>query len=209
MADTIAIPERLRVYHQIRHRAVEQYLVRLKWATLDRTERLAPGLRAYLNSQARSGARAPCRRIVMPVFPSVEWFNALKDIVNVDPAFRQLGTVDAVVGVKAGGKIIELTFEAFECTTVREATDDDLRDMDFWLEQPDDNWRDMLENIKKNGAADLSHTLNTIDLSLKDGFAQSHDGYRRDAFYRFNQSIQDFFNASAKMDTTFAAAAAV
>ena len=28
----------------------------------------------------------------------------------------------------------------------------------------------MLENIKKNGAADLSHTLNTIDLSMPGRF---------------------------------------
>ncbi len=145
----------------------------------------------------------------MPVFPSVEWFDTIKDMVNQDPAFRQLGTVDCVIGVKVGGKIYELTFEAFECTNVREAGENDLRDMDFWLEQPYDSWKDMIENIKKHGAADLLHTLNTIDLSLPEGFARSHDGYRRDAFYRFNQSIQDFFNASAKIDTSFAEPAAV
>jgi hypothetical protein len=145
----------------------------------------------------------------MPVFPSVEWFNAIKDLVNNDPAFRQLGTVDAVTGVKVGGKIFEITFEAFECTNVREVSENDLRDMDFWLEQPYDGWKEMLENIKKHGAADLTHTLNTIDLSIPEGLARSHDGYRRDAFYRFNQSIQDFFNASAKIDTKFATPEAV
>jgi hypothetical protein len=142
-------------------------------------------------------------------FPSVEWFNAICGLVNGDPDFRQLGTVDAVVGVKVGAKIFELTFEAFECTNVREAGEDDLRDMDFWLEQPYDGWKEMLENIKKNGHADLSHTLNTIDLSMPEGFARSNDGYRRDAFYRFNQSLQDFFNASAKVETKFASAEAV
>ena len=145
----------------------------------------------------------------MPTFPSVEWFNAIKDIVNSDPNFRQLGTVDAVVGVKVENKIYQLTFEAFECTNVREASESDLRDMDFWLEQPYDLWKDMLDNIKKHGAADLSHTLNTIDLNIPEGFARSNDGYRRDAFYRFNQSIQDFFNASAKIDTQYAPAEAV
>ena len=145
----------------------------------------------------------------MPTFPSVEWFNAVKDIVNNDPNFRQLGTVDTVAGVKVGNKIYELTFEAFECTNVREVADKDLRDMDFWLEQPYDQWKDMLENIKKHGAADLSHTLNTVDLNAPEGFARSFDGYRRDAFYRFNQSLQDFFNASAKIDTQFAAPEAV
>jgi hypothetical protein len=145
----------------------------------------------------------------MPVFPSVEWFNAIKDIVNADPAFRQLGTVDAVVGVKVGSKIFELTFEAFECTNVREAGENDLRDMDFWLEQSYDAWKEMIGNIRQHGAADLSHTLNTIDLNIPEGFARSHDGYRRDAFYRFNQSIQDFFNAAAKIDTQFAPMEAV
>lgn len=145
----------------------------------------------------------------MPTFPSQEWFGAIKDIVNNDPAFRQLGTIDSVVGVKVGSKIYELTFEAFECTGIREASENDLRDMDFWLEQPYEKWREMLQNIKHNGAADLSHTLNTIDLSMPEGFARSNDGYRRDAFYRFNQSLQDFFNASAKIDTQFAEPAAV
>ena len=145
----------------------------------------------------------------MPSFPSVEWFNALKDLVNKDPEFRALGTVDSVLGVKVGNKIFELTFDAFECMNVREASENDLRDMDFWLEQPYDNWKDMIENIKKHGKADLTHTLNTIDLSIPEGLARAHDGYRRDAFYRFNQSIQDYFNASAKIDTQFLAEAAV
>jgi hypothetical protein len=145
----------------------------------------------------------------MPVFPSTEWFDAVKNIVNQDPAFRQVGTIDTTVGVKVGAKIFELTFEAFECTNVREASESDLRDMDFWLEMPYEQWKEMIENIKQNGHSDLQHTLNTIDLSMPEGFARSHDGYRRDAFYRFNQSLQDFFNASAKIDTQFAAPEAV
>ena len=145
----------------------------------------------------------------MPTFPSTDWFTAIKDIVNNDPKYRQLGTVDAVVGIKVGGKLYELTFEAFEVTGVREAAEKDLRDMDFWLEQSYDQWKDMIENIKKNGHADLTHTLNTIDLSMPEGFAKAHDGYRRDAFYRFNQSLQDFFNASAKISTEYASLEAV
>lgn len=145
----------------------------------------------------------------MPTFPSVEWFNAVKDLVNADPNFRQLGTIDTVAGVKVDAKVFELTFEAFECTGVREVNENALRDMDFWLELPYDGWKDLLQNIKQHGAADLAHTLNTIDLKTQDGFARSHDGYRIDAFHRFNQSLQDFFNASAKIDTQFAAPEAV
>ncbi|HYM16315.1 MAG TPA: hypothetical protein VEZ14_12220 [Dehalococcoidia bacterium] len=44
------IGEGLRIYDAMRRRHVEQYLARLKWATLDRADRLAPGLRAYIGS---------------------------------------------------------------------------------------------------------------------------------------------------------------
>jgi hypothetical protein len=143
----------------------------------------------------------------MPKFPSVDWFNAVRELVNKDEAFRRLGTVDARVGVKAGDALYELTFEAFECVGAREIQETELRDLDFWLEQSPDEWREMLENIKQHGSADLKHTLNTIDLSTPEGFARSHDGYRRDAFYRFNQSLQHFFDSSAKIDTQFAVGA--
>ena len=143
----------------------------------------------------------------MPKFPSVEWFDTIREMANSDEAFRRLGTVDARVGIKVGDKLYELTFEAFECEAAREIEERELRDLDFWLEQSPDEWRDMIENIKKNGSADLSHTLNTIDLTLPEGFAKSFDGYRRDAFYRFNQSLQHFFDISSKIETQFAVSA--
>jgi len=42
------IEEGLGTYRQMRARGVQQYLARLRWATLDRRERLNPGLRAYI-----------------------------------------------------------------------------------------------------------------------------------------------------------------
>jgi hypothetical protein len=44
------IRDGLAIYGQMRKRAVEQYLARLKWATLDRRERLHPGLKACLEN---------------------------------------------------------------------------------------------------------------------------------------------------------------
>jgi len=143
----------------------------------------------------------------MPKFPSVDWFDTVRNMVNADEAFRRLGTVDARVGMKIGDVLYEVTFEAFECTGVKEVDENTLRELDFWLEQTPEEWRDMIENIKTHGAADLSHTLNTIDLTNPEGFAKSYDGYKRDAFYRFNQSLQHFFDSSAKIDTQFAVGA--
>jgi hypothetical protein len=71
-------------------------------------------------------------------------------------------------------------------------------------EQPPEQWREMIENIKKNGKADITHTLNTIDLNMPQGLARGNDGYKVDFFYRFNQSLQDFFDTSAQIETTFA-----
>ncbi len=138
-------------------------------------------------------------------FPSVQWFEAIRNLVNGDPEFKKLGTCDATMGIKVSdtSKMFLLTFEAFECTGVREATQADLDASDFYLEMEMAAWKDMLTNIKKHGAADLDHTLNTIDMSRPTQLAQAKDEYRRDLFYRFNQTFQDFFNASAKIDTAF------
>lgn len=138
-------------------------------------------------------------------FPSVEWFDAIRDIVNNDDNFKKLGTCDAEMGIKVSdtGEIFLLTFEAFECTAARPATQADLDQSDFYLEMEKSAWKEMLDNIKKNGAADLDHTLNTIDMARPEQLAQSKDEYRRDLFYRFNQTFQDFFNASSKIETKF------
>lgn len=140
----------------------------------------------------------------MPVFPSVEWFQAIRDIVNKDERFRHFGTVDARIGVRVGDKAYELVFEAFECASVREIGVEGLEDCDFYLEQPPEQWREMVENIRQNGKADITHTLNTIDLNMPQGLARGSDGYKIDLFYRFNQSLQDFFDTSARIDTTYA-----
>jgi hypothetical protein len=46
------IDEGLRRYKEMRAYFVRQYLERLKWATLERAERLHPGLKAFTNNQA-------------------------------------------------------------------------------------------------------------------------------------------------------------
>jgi len=139
-------------------------------------------------------------------FPSVDWFNAIRRIVNSDDGYRHIGTCDSLVGIKIPDlqKNYLLTFEAFEVADVREASEADVDNADFWLEASYERWKEMIQNIKQNGKADLHHTLNTIDVEDPEGFARSRDGYKRDAFYRFNQTFQYFFDISARIDTKFA-----
>lgn len=139
------------------------------------------------------------------VFPSVEWFQALQQLVNVDPEFRRLGSIDAAMGVKVGSKVFVVVFEAFECTEVRDGSEADLDDLDFYLELSEADWRELVENTKANGGADRRHTLNTLDLTANDGLAQNATGdqLRGDIFFRVNESLQYFFDQAAKLETEF------
>ncbi len=139
------------------------------------------------------------------VFPSLEWFEAVRALVNEDTTFRSLGSIDTQMGVKSGSDIFVMTFQAFACVAVRAGTDDDLFELDFYLDMPPETWREMLTNIKENGTADHQHTLNTLDLRLPDGLSSNATGdqFKADMFFRYNESLQQFFNLSGQLDTVF------
>jgi hypothetical protein len=139
----------------------------------------------------------------MPVFPSVDWFQAIADLVNKDPDFKHHGMVDATMGVEVGDRYFAITFDGYEVTNVEEIDAARAAELDFTLVQSPAQWRAMLENIKQHGQAELEYTLNSLDLATPEEFARADDYYRRDLFYRYNQSFQHFFDASAKIDTRF------
>lgn len=144
------------------------------------------------------------------LFPSLEWFQALQQLANADETFRRLGSIDASIGVKIGGEVFLITFEAFRCTDVKPGADDDLFELDFFLEMEEDLWQDMVANIKTHGGADLEHTLNTLDLRLPGGISANATGdqFQADFFFRYNESLQRFFDLSAQLQTTFRDSAA-
>lgn len=145
--------------------------------------------------------------VTTPVrFPSVAWFEALNDHCNQQDLFRKkrAGACFATFAIKVGSEIFEITFDGFVVTNVRTVDEAALADADFWLEQTPEAWKAMLQSIKERGRAEGDYTLNSLDLLAPDDFARSHDGHRRDAFYRFNQSFQDYFDASAALDTEYA-----
>jgi len=141
------------------------------------------------------------------LFPSVEWFDRVRQVFNTDDRFRGGGggMCNALVGLKVGPKSYLVTFEGQECSDATEATERDLAAADFYLEMAPQEWREMIENIHSNGHADLHHTINTLDLDREGGISHSLHGdqYREDLFFRYNQTIQYFFDASARVDTQF------
>ena len=140
----------------------------------------------------------------MPAFPSVDWFEALRDRVLDDPEWRAFGMMDCAMGVNVGERTIKVVFDGFEIPEIADVSAaPDEADLDFTLVMAEDRWREMIENIQSNGHADLHHTLNTIDLESPEELAKGEDYNRRDLFYRFNQTLQDFFDASSSLETTF------
>ena len=137
------------------------------------------------------------------VFPSLAWFEELRRLVNDDPAYRQIGTVDASMGVKVGDEVFVVAFEAFECSSVRSGNEYDLINVDFFIEMESDAWKAMLENIRANGGAEAGQTLVSLDMLNEISNNATGDQLRADMFFRYNQSLQHFFDLSANLETTF------
>ena len=144
----------------------------------------------------------------MPAFPSVEWFKTAADLLNKSDSFKRLGTCDSEMGVQVGDEIFELDFEAFEVRDVKKIDQARADQLDFVLVQSPEAWKAMLDDIKANGRATHEFTLNSLDLRSDTEFAKGKDYHRRDAFYRFNQTFQEYFDMAAKVETTFPAGVA-
>jgi hypothetical protein len=143
----------------------------------------------------------------VPVFPSTEWFQAVREVYNSDESLHSGGggACDTTAGFKVGNDRYIIVFEGHDCADIHAADESEWNDTDFIIEMQEDLWRDMVANVQANGKADLDHTLNSIDLMQDESIAYSpiDDQYRQDLFYRYNQNFQDFFDASARVETTF------
>ena len=73
----------------------------------------------------------------------------------------------------------------------------------FLLEASLDTWREMIENIQTHGAPDLKHTLNYLTFPDDPMLVSSPDQLQIDAFYRYNQSLQRFFNGAAQVAISY------
>jgi hypothetical protein len=142
----------------------------------------------------------------MPVFPSTEWLEAVASLARDDETYRKFGRVDALAGLKVGDRAFRLNFDVFDIRDVIEIAPSELSEVDFYLDMTPEQWRAMIESTRTEGHAGLEYTLNTLDLKLPDGLHQNtaDDGYKADKFFRFNESLQRFFDLSAGVETTFA-----
>ncbi len=145
----------------------------------------------------------------MPVnFPSTDYFDALKaQMVAAQEHFSRLGFIDTTfaVSVANNGKTHNyvLEFEVFELKKVSEVPAIDLKKVDFSIEGDAKVWREMIENIKRNGQADTHHDINTLAHFGEQLKIQYDDPDGHDKLYRFMESIQEFFDLSSKLEVSF------
>jgi hypothetical protein len=143
-------------------------------------------------------------------FPSQQWFEALGgQMVEKGDEFRGFGPIDCTMVVKVGGpggcQLIEVVFEAFGVRSVRSLESlADAKPDHFVIEAPLEVWQEMLDNIRANGGPDLEHTLNFLTFPDDPMLVTGPDQLQTDAFYRYNESLQRFFNGASSLATSYA-----
>lgn len=146
-------------------------------------------------------------------FPSLAWFHRLAHVMNANRARQeQLGYVDCVAqftvidgGLEGTPFAVQVTFEEFEALDVCVARPADDGRADFALEGSLATWRAMIESIAAGGGRpDLEQTLNRLSHFGTPMRVVADDPLRRDLFFRYNQSLQEFVNAAATFTTRFA-----
>lgn len=155
---------------------------------------------------------AVAENVVTAPFPAVEWFAQLATFMREDRARQeQLGYIDCVAGFvvsEATGdgfaRHFHVTFEEFEATDVREVDAAQAGEADFALVAPLAVWREMIESIATGGGRPaLEQTLNRLSHMGTPMKLDAADPVKADLYFRYNQSLQEFFNASARMHTRF------
>src|SRR5437868_11493157 len=144
----------------------------------------------------------------MPIiFPSEPFFQALATaMAGAHERFRGLGFFDATIGIRVlpddGGaeRLFVLAFEVFECTLAEEVPNFTPFRVDFVLEGKLAVWREMFENIRANGGADVAHSINTLTHFGEQLTLRYDDPDGHDKLYRFAESIQQFFDLAATLD---------
>jgi hypothetical protein len=141
-------------------------------------------------------------------FPSTDYFNALKEQMTANlERFRRLGFIDTTFGLRVGqngrARNFVLEFEVFDLKNVREVDNIDLKQVDFVIEGDSAVWREMIENIRRNGEADQGHDINTLAHLGERLKVVYDDPDGHDKLYRFMETIQEFFDLSSKIDVSF------
>jgi hypothetical protein len=138
-------------------------------------------------------------------FPSVAWFEMLAaQMAEESDRYRDLGACDCCMVVKVDQpditRLIQLQFRGYAVESIRELDSiEDATADHFVVEATLEVWKEMIQNIEARGEPDLQHTLNYLTFPDDPMVVDGPDQLMVDAFYRYNQSLQQFFNGAAAL----------
>lgn len=133
----------------------------------------------------------------------VGFFDALAAEMNGHPeTYEILGDVDIDLGLimRSGDDFrVRLRFEGIECTGVSEMEEGEEAATDCWLDGPLEAWQGMFDNIRSNGRATGRQTINSLSILGEPIRVRGADTLGVDKFFRYNQTMQTFFDGAASV----------
>jgi hypothetical protein len=143
----------------------------------------------------------------MPAFPGAEWFLTLGRLMEAEgELFRRLGYAEVRFAIRvmsdddeSTAAITGLEIDGYKLSRALELKDMTAFDPDFIICARRGMWQRMLDEIARDGRPELRHTLSSLALIGEDLWLESTDQLREDKFYRFNQTLQEFFNLATKL----------
>jgi hypothetical protein len=143
----------------------------------------------------------------MSDFPSEAWFGRLAAAVDDDPdTFARLGFAELrfVVEVTDGDAVrrFGIVLDGYDVESLGELADPAEFAPDATVTGPMDAWQEMVDNIDTHGGADNEHTLNRLTLAGVPLRVEAVDPMGRDKFYRYAETLQVLFDATARNAAT-------
>ena len=136
---------------------------------------------------------------------TIGFFDDLATAMNNDPArYELLGDIDLELAVvmhrdDRDAFRVRLGFHGIQCQTVVEIDEGEEAAAECWLEGDLEDWKAMFADIATNGRAQGPWTLNALTLMGDRIRLEATDPMGWDKFHRFNQTLQDFVDASANI----------
>ena len=143
----------------------------------------------------------------MAAFPEPQWFLSLGRLMEAEgEVFRRIGYAEVRFAIRVldedGERTEALTGLEINGYSLTRATPLDSAasfDPDFVICGRASVWRRLLQTIRREGRPQLHQTINALALMGEELWLESNDQLREDKFYRFNQTLQEMFNLSAKL----------
>jgi len=140
----------------------------------------------------------------LPSIDHVAFFSALAKEMNGHPErFEPLGDIDLdlalIIRLPVDAFRVRLLFQGIRCENVTQVGEGDEETADCWLEGDLDAWQAMVDNIRAEGQATGEHTLNSLTLVGERIAIKGADPMGIDRFFRFNQTLQTFFDGAAEL----------